>query len=389
MKEKKLPCEQTTQALLTIEGYLQVGQLGLAVREGGRLLEKVLKEMYQIIFFHVPFQQRTKIQEIENSIGNGKKGMSQFSLGEMVRLYIEAKFQKKWTSYAKTDFLLFSGVDLGTIVLNRNRCVHPLETNKKPVITQCQAELCISILKTFLVATGYVKDYVNKVEYTSQTNIQSLWQLKEPQSLVIVTANSSQTPTGEYLRPATGIGQVRAMAYAISSLSKAYNNIGMKNIHLSTDQIQDRIEHDLIILGGPKNNQIARDFLDLLVDVQPANQIGSKLIWKKHNDDSFSDEEHSEFYGEVHNESVRTDFGLIIRAQNVFSHDNRTAILISGSHTYGTMAAAKYFVEKIQIEYPDEVEAGMNFSFLIKCQIRNEYPLGLIVGKNFFWPRGI
>jgi hypothetical protein len=45
-----------------------------------------------------------------------------------------------------------------------------------------------------------------------------LWHLHDPGDLVICAANSTTTDTGVYQRPATGIGQVRAIALAIESL---------------------------------------------------------------------------------------------------------------------------------------------------------------------------
>lgn len=386
MTEKQLPCKKTTQDLLMIQDYMEEGKLTLALREAGRLLEEVLKDIYRVVIFYIPYQQRKRIESVENQIGEDKKGISQFTLGEMVRLYIEGRFQNIWTSYTNRDSSLFHGVDLAIIVAKRNQCVHNIKENSE--ISWCQAELSITMLKTFLVATGYVDDY-NIISYkVSQADIQNIWQIRNPQNLVMITANSSRTSTGEYIRPATGIGQVRAIATAVNSLTKAYENINLKNIYLSTDHIQDRIENDVIIFGGAKNNQVTRDFLDHLENVQPANQEGSIIKWLVNSCDKSLEKDYEEFCGEVKNNIVISDYGLIIRANNVFSTDDCTAILLSGSHTYGTMAAAKYFVEKIAADFPLEVKTDMNFSILVKCKMRNEYPLNITAEKWFFWSRG-
>lgn len=81
--------------------------------------------------------------------------------------------------------------------------------------------------------------------------VKKLWRISHPQELIICTATSTKTNTGKYLRPATGIGQVRALGHAVESLSKAYN-IKIDNILFSDDQVQKKIEKDIIILGGPK-----------------------------------------------------------------------------------------------------------------------------------------
>jgi hypothetical protein len=389
MPDKTLPCPKATLDLLTILGYMNEGKTSLAVREGGRLLEEVLKEIYRTLFFSMPPQQQKATIVTENLIGKGHKSAANFTLGEIVGLYTEARLQKKWITLKKRDPRLFAGVDLATLVTNRNYCVHLADTADNPGISWCQAELSISMLKTFLIATGYTDDFASKELFTPQVDLQSLWQICKPQELVIITANSAKTPTGEYMRPATGIGQVKALALVVNALSKAYSDINFKNIHLSTDQIYDRLENDLIILGGPKNNQIALEFLEILKDLQPGRQEGSVILWA---DSPLGapavDGTVEEFCGEVGNETVRSDYALLVRADNVFNNDGNSAFLFSGSHTYGTMAAAKYFVEKYAVDFPQEAAAGLNFSIVIKCTIRNEYPLNISVVKTFFWARG-
>jgi hypothetical protein len=385
MEKRKLPCPGTTETFSIVENSLRSGKFDLAVREGGRLLEQILREMYQTIYFSVSHQERILIQKAENDIGKGIKGVNAFSLGEMVRLYLEAKFQKKWQSQFYADPLLFSGVDLGTVVSSRNRCVHPDVTGSEQSISPCQAELCVSILRSFLVATGYMEDCVKQVSDHAQPDLRSLWQIQEPRRLVVIVANSSHIPTGEYLRPATGIGQVRALSCAFKSLIKAYNDVDIRNIYLSTDHLQDHLENDLILLGGPKNNEVTKEYLELILKDQPAKVIGSKIYWRENAQGNWSDEAATEYWGEVRDESVYSDYGLIVRARNVFSQEERTVVLFSGSHTYGTLAAAKYFVEKLQSDYPDETSGGMNLSILVRCEVRNEYPFGINVERTFFW----
>jgi hypothetical protein len=64
-----------------------------------------------------------------------------------------------------------------------------------------------------------------------------------------------------YHRPATGIGQVRALTLATRSLNQAYSKkFDVRNILLSDENLQERIENDILILGGPKNNRVAAKF---------------------------------------------------------------------------------------------------------------------------------
>ncbi len=54
-----------------------------------------------------------------------------------------------------------------------------------------------------------------------------------------------------------------------------------------------------------------------------------------------------EYEGHAINRNVVMDYGLIVRASNPFTSRDRTAILFAGSHTYGTIAAAKFFTEDL------------------------------------------
>jgi hypothetical protein len=216
-----------------------------------------------------------------------------------------------------------------------------------------------------------------------------LWHLHDPGNLVICAANSTTTDTGVYQRPATGIGQVRAIALAIESLSHAYRkNLAIRNILLSTDHVQERIENDLLIVGGPKNNRVAEKFLDLLADEQPAIQIGTVITWRKTRLAGrwMNDAAVTTYDGQAIEQQVVKDYGLIIRCQNPFTSRNRTAILFSGSHTYGTVAAAKYFTDDMQRQIGTLLRNGKkNCALLVSAQIIDGYPTKMRLEHSYTW----
>jgi len=171
----------------------------------------------------------------------------------------------------------------------------------------------------------------------------NLWKLSDPKRLIICVSESSATGTGKYLRPATGIGQVRALAIISPSLTHAYGRMDTNNIHLSTEELAERREADLISLGGSKNNQITRDILVTLrkqgYDVPPPDQLNqSKIAWK---------DEDKQIILEALTEAgvITEDHGLIIRAPNPFC-TSKTAVVLAGASTFGVVAAARFFVEK-------------------------------------------
>jgi len=208
--------------------------------------------------------------------------------------------------------------------------------------------------------------------------IEKLWKISDPKNLIICAATSTKTDTGKYLRPATGIGQIRALGYSIESLSKAYD-IRIQNILLSEDQVQKQITNDIIILGGPKNNIIAQLFLDKFFQIKEiVEQKGNTIYWKIRN-------EEKEFNAIEVDQKVIKDYGLIIRGQNQFSNSfKRTSFcLFTGCHTYGTIAAAKYFTEDYVSTLTLFSKSKNNIVLLVECDIVDGFPVGVQIIKKY------
>jgi len=75
---------------------------------------------------------------------------------------------------------------------------------------------------------------LQKVERRKEQNdvakkerLRNLWQIANPEKLVIVAASSAAIDTGEYIRLTTGIGQVQALALIVGSLNKTYENLSL------------------------------------------------------------------------------------------------------------------------------------------------------------------
>lgn len=218
---------------------------------------------------------------------------------------------------------------------------------------------------------GFIGSYIVRF-YHVTVPIKKLWNIKDPNDLIICTACSTNTDTGEYVRPATGVGQVRALGYALESLGKAYN-VQIQNILLSDDQVQKQIEKDFLILGGPKNNIITRRFLDKLRNVSlVADQEGGAISW-------LVPGEEKTFEGEKAGKTIVKDYGLIVRAKNPFSSaKNPTTIcLFCGCHTYGTIAASKYFTQIYAKEMNFISKKSDNIAFLVECDVVDGFPVAI------------
>lgn len=213
-----------------------------------------------------------------------------------------------------------------------------------------------------------------------------IWRLADPSRLTVCASNSTNTNTGVYSRPSTGIGQVRALALAISSLHAAYHKkLDIKHILLSTDHMQDRMENDLLILGGPKTNRVAAELLQAIQYDQPVVQVKTVIYWRvKRRDGQWLDDGVLEYDGHAVNRKITQDYGLIVRMQSPFTSRDRTVILFSGSHTFGTLAAAKYFTESKDIRRLLK-RKQQNLVALVSAQIIDGYPTKLRLEQHYTW----
>lgn len=112
------------------------------------------------------------------------------------------------------------------------------------------------------------------------------WRLRRPSEVRICLSASSSVDTGTYLRPATGIGQAKALAIIAPSLVKAWRSIEIQNIFFSDDLPGHDYEADLILIGGPKTNAVTAQALEELgmslkvTRVEQGHAFSPQLVWR-------------------------------------------------------------------------------------------------------------
>lgn len=192
--------------------------------------------------------------------------------------------------------------------------------------------------------------------------------MKNPEKLIICAGATGLEDTGEYKRPSTGIGELRALAIIAPSLNTAHKNIKFKNIIMANEVLGERINDDIILLGGPKHNRFAKKLLECIKELSIVEQDEYALKWQVKN------QEDQMFAWPDGNGKIHYDYGLIVRIENPFSSDNSTVYLFSGQHTYGVIAAAIYFVEnyvKIRNILKRNVVA------VVRCDVIDDYPVNI------------
>lgn len=166
------------------------------------------------------------------------------------------------------------------------------------------------------------------------------------QRINIVVSTSGRINEKVYDIPVTGLGPTRALGLLAPMLYTIYKTSGENSVLLS-DHCDDKAkEGDLLLLGGPKNNVVTREALDRLAAKLPLTMrtneddeifrttatVGCRLIAPPPEVETEKQPENA------------LDYGLIIQTTNCFDTSG-TLTIIAGTHTYGTAAAARFFIE--------------------------------------------
>ncbi|NOT05645.1 MAG: hypothetical protein HOP27_13695 [Anaerolineales bacterium] len=165
-----------------------------------------------------------------------------------------------------------------------------------------------------------------------------LWGFKSPKKMIICVSANSHDDDNYPMRPGSGGGQIRALGLIQKSLERAYKPPDLvRNILLSTDQLGRHLERDMVILGGPEYNQMAKKMM-YEVENSPVRQSDHKITWHEANQERV-------FVSEFDGDRITKDYGLVLHVANPYSNGKSTVVVFSGCHAYGTLAAAYYFTE--------------------------------------------
>ncbi len=181
-----------------------------------------------------------------------------------------------------------------------------------------------------------------------------IWSLGEPSKLVIFIAEDSKefvskTNVG-YVRPATGVGQARALAILAPSLRTAYRSVDLGKVLMPGEGIARDRRSDLITLGGAKNNLVTREIMNALAVRYglpvPTPAEGLSWIHKMGERPKLYEAEGARTERDViRDDQIEHDYGVVVKAPNPWN-PKTTVIVLYGASTHGTAAAANYFVKR-------------------------------------------
>ena len=99
-----------------IQKSIGASEFDVVVKECGTLFENALKEIYHQAITSLPFEARNAVMQAENDIGRGKKGVADFTFGELVGLFRTSKLLSKWVKQEGMDLGLIANLDFAPIV---------------------------------------------------------------------------------------------------------------------------------------------------------------------------------------------------------------------------------------------------------------------------------
>jgi len=190
------------------------------------------------------------------------------------------------------------------------------------------------VLSASLAALGTAAFGITRIVVTKLLPARRTFRFESGGKLLIIVASSALVDTGTYKRPTTGIGQVRALSILSPILARAYRDVNLERVRLSSEVGGPDLDNDLLVIGGPKNSIVADLLLKRLGSRMPLTVEGNVITWGG-----------KSYEGPADEGGVFHDFGYIVRAVHPM-YPRRRVVIVAGSHTYGTAAAARWLADQ-------------------------------------------
>jgi hypothetical protein len=156
-----------------------------------------------------------------------------------------------------------------------------------------------------------------------------------PVDLIVSTSGDAKHPIGTSRSYKTNVGEVQAMVSVARALGAHYAHKAPR-IHMSVD-IRNRLDSDLVVLGGPLLNDVAADFISAFSARYPTSQISHDAATQSM---AIGDFKYNGFDLMREDGIPKQDLVLVLMGWDLLAKDTRD-ILCAGFTTYGTAAAAE------------------------------------------------
>jgi len=237
-----------------IQKSLDMGEYDVVVKECATLFEKALRKIFNEAIVSLAFNERQELQECEKKIGKNIKGVNDFSFGELVGLFREAKVLSKWSKHSSRDLGLVSSLDFAPIVNLRNQLTH-----EGSGCTRYEAELVYNYLRNLLATMGYADlkspIAIAKSEYVLQSENQV-----KPEADFGTKGETNKIFTylperGLIVNPSDGS---RNVSFKVETINKIFNIIYREIMTVSKPALSKQMfkSHVVLTLIPPNNSSM-------------------------------------------------------------------------------------------------------------------------------------
>lgn len=245
------------------------------------------------------------------------------------------------------------------------------------------SKLCCSWAINFVLTA--LAGWIGKIRlslFRYKTASQRIWELRNPKECAICLSSHKWVQKlddkgKERERDGVGEGQIRALPYVINSLQAAYKSVfswdRIFNARSSQADNALRGDNDLILIGGPATNPLSEKILNQLrerVDIKivpyqqvsinfPGNDGPQPDPWRIGSPKDLSNTAHL----------VEKDFAIVLHASMQGETKERKVVLIAGSTTFGTGAAAQFFCTRMYKEKRWLNKESSDYVAIIGCKV--------------------
>lgn len=118
------------------------------------LFEAAFKKIFQEAIVNFNYNDRKVLQEAEEKIGKGHKGVRDFGFGELVGLFRETDLMKKWAKASNRDVGLIDTINYNSIVELRNKITHVEVENIGNQCGKVEADIIYNYAKNLYATLG-------------------------------------------------------------------------------------------------------------------------------------------------------------------------------------------------------------------------------------------
>jgi hypothetical protein len=210
-------------------------------------------------------------------------------------------------------------------------------------------------IATNIAADALLALFVYTATFLPQRLLWRMHDVKRARDVSIyISFRRHQEETRVHRVPVVGLGQVGALACVLPSLTRAYWRRSHDVPRILPAQPSLLVSHltgNIVMIGGQSSNEATRRLLERCEPVLGVRQqhgdsrvSGDRLFFRA-TDGSWAAIGGVPVDGTLHH--IEEDYGLIVRIPNPWDPDRKSqCVLLCGVMTYGTAAAAQYFVKQ-------------------------------------------